>query len=195
MPTKILVTEAGGTPKQLVFADHGGDFSPAAADDLRDPTSGNRTTVNLSLASVANNAARQSDKADLGTDFAGMYAVRAAFEFAATPTAGNTVELYWAPSLSGTAANGNAGGVSGANAAYSGYSSNLDASVRQLQPIGNFVCTAQATATVQKGVVGYFMPPTRYGTLVVYDKSGAAFHSDDVECHVVFDPVVFEVQN
>lgn len=143
----------------------------------------------ITLASVANNAARQSVKLDLGANRAEWYAVKANFEIAATPTAGNTIDLYWAPSSSDTAGTDNPGNVSGADAAYTGYSSNLDASVKQLQYIGSFVCTAQATATVQKGHVGTFSPANRYGSLVVYNKSGAALHSADTNIEVVFTPL------
>ena len=57
-----------------------------------------------------------------------------------------------------------------------------------------FVCTVQTTATVQVAEVGMFTPSERYGSLVVKNESAAAFHSDDVESHVVFDPIVPEVQ-
>jgi hypothetical protein len=194
MVNKLLITQQDGTPKSLVFADHAGDFSPAAATDLRDATAGNRTNVQLSMASVGDGAARQSAKADLGTDFAQAYRVRAAFEIAATPNDGDLIELYWAPSQSSTAANGNAGNVSGSDAAYTGYSSNMASSVKQLDLIGSFVCTVQATGTVQVAEVNDYSPTERYGSLVVRNESGAAIHSDDVECHVVFDPIIPEVQ-
>jgi len=182
------VTVEVGT--QICFADHAGDFSPAAASSLEQ---GTPTDCQLSLASVADGAARQSAKADLGVNRAKVYSVVAAFELAATPTAGDIIELYWAPSPDPTAANGNPGGISGSDAAYTGYSSNLADSVKQLIYIGAFVCTAQATGTVQIGFVGLLVPPERYGSLVVKNESNAAFHSDDVECHVVMNPNVDDV--
>src|SRR3990167_10879106 len=97
MVAKILYTEMDGTPEQICFADHAGDFSPTAANNLQFSTP---TTCQLSLASLADAAARQSTKVDLGTDRAPAYAVRAAFEMAATPTTGESIELYWAPSSS-----------------------------------------------------------------------------------------------
>lgn len=194
MPNKILIQEQDGTPKQIVFGDHAGDFSPAAGVDLRDATSGNRTTCQLSLASVADGAARQSAKVDLGENRAPAYIVRAAIEIAATPTAGDVIELYWAPSQSSTAATANPGGVSGSDAAYAGYSANLAAAVKQLQLIGHVVCTTQATGTVQQAIVGILEPDCRYGSLVVKNESGAALHSDDVDSHVVFDPICPEIQ-
>ncbi len=195
MVSKLLVQEQDGTPKQIVFADHLNDFSPAAANDLRITDDGSKEAdYNIQLASVANDAARQSVKADLGENRALEYSVRAAMEFAATPVAGQTVELYWAPSQKVTAGLGNPANVTGADAAYAGYSSNLDASLLQLEFIGAFVVTAQATATVQVADVAVFAPSQRYGSLVVVDRSGAAFHSDDVESHVVFDPIIPEGQ-
>lgn len=178
----------------ISFAHHSpGDFGPTAANLLEH---GTPTDVALQLASVANNAARQSAKVDLGESWYEAYLFSAAFELAATPTAGNVIELWWAPSPSGTAGTANPGGVSGSDAAYAGYSSNLAASVLQLQFIGDFVCTAQATGTVQvQTSIGILFPTHRYGSLVVYNKSGAAFHSDDVESHVVASPLARQIQD
>ena len=121
MANEILLKQ--GT--QIVFADHAGDFSPATANDLQQ---GTPTTVQLATASVADAAARQSAKVDLGATRAATYNVMAAFEMAVSGlTAGLTLELYWAPSSDATAANSNPGGVSGSDSAYSGYSSNLTA--------------------------------------------------------------------
>lgn len=192
MANKLLLDEFDGTPAQITFRDVT-DFSPTAANDLRH-ASATDTEVDLDLTGVANAAARQSAKVDLGAERAEWYHVRAAFELAATPTAGNVIELYWAPSQHATAGTGNPGAVSGADAAYTGYSANLTASVKQLLFIGAFICTAQATGTVQVGEVGRFSPPERYGSLVVVNNSAAAFHSDAVEIHVVFDPIVPELQ-
>jgi hypothetical protein len=177
------------TGDQICFRDVT-DFNPTAANDLTQSP----TFVQLDLTSVADAAARQSAKFDLGARRAPAYSVMAAFEIAATPTAGDLIELYWAPSPDATAANGNPGGVSGSDAAYAGYSANLAASVKQLDFIGSFICTAQATGTVQVAKVGVFSPSERYGSLIVKNESGAALHSDAVEMHVVFDPIIDEVQ-
>lgn len=143
----------------------------------------------ISMASVANAAGRQSIKLDLGATFGQLIRVRGEFEIAATPTAGATIDLYWAPSSSGTAGTDNPANVSGTDAAYAGYSSNLTASLKQLVFIGSFVCTAQATATVQKGEVGTFRPTHRYGSLVVVNNSGASIHSSDSNVQIVFTPL------
>lgn len=133
----------------------------------------------ISMASVANAAARQSAKLDLGATRGAFYDVYADVEMAATPTAGNSVDLYWAPSVNATAGTDNPGNVTGTDAAYAGYSSNLTATLPQLQYIGSLTLTAQATATVQKGFVGRFSPAQRYGSLIVVNNGGAAFHTSD----------------
>ena len=75
MVAKLLVTEQDGTPKQLVFGDHAGDFSPTAANDLRITTDGSKETdVELVLLNLADGAAAQSAKVDLGANRADEYA-------------------------------------------------------------------------------------------------------------------------
>jgi hypothetical protein len=143
----------------------------------------------ITLASLANNAARQSVKLDLGATRAERYLVKATFEIAATPTAGNVIDLYWAPSTSATAGTDNPANATGTDAAYAGYSANLDASVKQLAYIGSFVCTAQAIATVQAAIVGMFAPQLRYGSLVVHNKSGAALHSTETNQAITLIPI------
>jgi hypothetical protein len=160
------------------------DHSPATNNNL-----GTRTDQ-IDLTSVADSAARQSDKLDFGASRAPMYSMYAAFEFAATPVAGETVEIYLAPSMSTTAAVGNPGGVTGSYAAYTGTSaSTLEESVLQLMYIGNFVCTDDLTGTVQISQIGQFVPPERFGSIVVKNESGAAFHSDMVETSILITPV------
>jgi len=195
VPTKFLYTEMDGTPKQIVFADHAGDFNPTAANDLRKTTDGTQELeVQLSLASVANAAFRQSAKFDFGENWAQEYAAHGAFEIAATPTSLRTINAFLAYSHSATAGTGNAGNVSGSDAAYTGYSSNAAAAVLQLHQVSAFVVTAQATATVQVIEGWKFTPKGRYASLVVQNDSGASLHSDDVEMVIVLNPCVMEAQ-
>jgi hypothetical protein len=154
-----------GTPK--VFKSSGGDAA-------------------ITLASLG--SSRQSAKLDLGATIAPAIAVKADFEFAATPTAGASVDLYWSPSSSATAGTDNAGGASGTDSAYTGYGT-LAASLPQLLFIGSFMTTANATSTVQKAHISIFRPPNRYGSLIVVNNSGAAFHSSDTNCNVTFTPL------
>ena len=187
MANEIL--EKVGT--QIVYADHAGDFSPAAQTSL---VQGSPTNRQLSLASVADTAGRESNKVDLGATRASKYSVMASFEFAATPVTGELVELYWAPSPDSNDANGNPMSIDGVDAAAPSGIGTLAELVAVCQFIGVFVCTNDATAAVQTAYIGTFSPAERYGTLIVKNESGAAFHSDDVECHVVLDPIITEVQ-
>ena len=157
-----------GTPK--VFKSSGGDAA-------------------ITLASLSNAGGRQSVKLDLGATIASTIAVKADFEIAATPTAGATIDLYWAPSSSATAGTDNPGGVNGTDSNYTGYSSNVAASAQQLIFLGSFICTSQATSTVQKMIIGVFRPTNRYGSLVVVNNSGAALHSSDTNMNVTFTPL------
>jgi hypothetical protein len=183
---------------QIVFADHAGDFSPATNADLRE---GSPTTVQLALASVAAAAARQSAKVDLGASRAPDYSVMGVFEVAsAAAVAGERIALWWGPSPDATAAVANPGGISGTDSAYTGTAlSTMANSLFQLQFIGAHVATLDDTADgipYQIGVISSsFVPAARYGSLVVVNNLTGAFHSDDVEMHVVFIPNIPQVQS
>jgi hypothetical protein len=193
MANKVLVQALDGTPKQLVFGDHAGDFNPTAANDLRVTTDGSfETDVQMIFASVADGAARQSAKFDFGENRATKYAIRAALEFASGLAAGDTSYIYIGYSPSVTAANKNPGNLSGSDAAYTGYSSNLADSLFHLELIGVIRQTAQVTATIQVAEAGIFYPRERYASIVYV--AADDMHTDDVECHIVFDPIVDEVQ-
>jgi hypothetical protein len=158
------------TGTEIVFRSSGGDAA-------------------ITMTSVANAAGRQSVKADFGATRARYYDVFADVELAATPTAGNLIDVYLNPSGSATAGTDNLGNCSGTDAAHTGYSSNLAATVPQLIYVGSLVCTAQATSTVQSGYVGRVAIPQRYGSIVVVNNSGAAFHSAATNVRFRFVPV------
>ena len=163
------------------------DHSPAAANNL-----GTRTDQ-IDLTSLAAGAARQSAKFDFTASRARQFNLMAAIEWAAAPAAGETLDFYLAPSPSATAANANPGGVSGSDSAYSGYSSNLDDSLKQLIFLGSMVATVQATTTIQIAQIAVFIPPERYATLVVDNNSAAdALMSDAVEMSILITPIVDE---
>lgn len=172
---------------QRVFADHAGDFSPAAANDLR---IGGAGTVQLQFASLANNAAVNSTKVDLGVSRARRIMVTACLEFAATPIARQTVNFYWSASPVSGAANGNPGRPDGSDGAYTGDGTgSVDESVPQMTFIGAFKCTARITPGVQIARVGILMPEDRYGQLIVVNKSGAGLHTNDIQSHVVLTDI------
>lgn len=194
MANKILTTEMDDTPPQICFAHFAGDvFNPTGANDLR---KGTDTEVELVLQDLADGAACQSAKADLGADRADQYAVRACIEMqVAAATAGGAIEFYWSPSSSGTAATGNAGACSGSAEAYSGYSSDLADAVKQLQFLGVMTMTDDAVDSIQIAEVGILRTRERYGCLVVKNECGQTVcDTDDIEAHVVLDPIVPELQ-
>jgi hypothetical protein len=197
MVSKALITEQDGTPKQIVFANHAGDFSPTAANDLRITTDGSKETDSeLVLLDLLNGAAAQSTKVDLGANRADSYAVRACIEMqVAVADAGSAIEFYWSSSQSATAGTGNEGACTGTAGAYSGYSSDLADSVKQLAFLGSMAMTDDAVDSIQVALVGQLNAVNRYGCLVVKNETGETIcDTDDIEVHIVFDPIVMEAQ-
>lgn len=168
-----------------------GSFSPA------DPGTQHAAAITdvLTLASLANGTARQSAKADLGANRARRYACLGAFDFTGeTPSATGRMDVYWAPSTSGTQGTGNVAGNSGADgAAPDGAlgSITLAEFLKLCVPIGSL--DIHDGAVVQNGFIGWLESPTRYGQIVVVNNSGDALEADDVENHVVLIPVVDDV--
>lgn len=192
MANKILNTPMDGTPKQISFANHAGDFAAAASVTLEE---GTPTDCELDLQAVANGAAEQSAKCDLGAHYAERYALVACIEMFTAVAAGVVIEFYWNSSSSATAANANMGAASGATGAYSGYSADLDEAVQQLIYIGSVVLTDDTASTIQTAYVGDLFPPMRYGSLIVKNESGQALaNTDTVETHVVLNPIIPELQ-
>ncbi len=151
----------------------------------------------ITLASLANGngtstGARQSSTLDLGAAWDQWWRIDTDFELAATPTAGNSINLFASFAAATGAGRGN---TSGTDAAYTGYSNNIDASTKQLTLIGVHICTAQATSTVQKATAGIFRPTGRYMNLVNDNRSGAAFHSSDSNCVITLTPLRSLVQD
>ena len=179
MATEIL--QKVGTP--IVWAADG------SAYDSSD--SGYTQTNTITLNSLADAAARQGDYADLGATRAAQYAVRAAIETAAAPTAGEAVYYYWSAATDATA--GYDGGCTGEDGAYK--AGDEAEWVKQLQLIGVLTCTADTTGVVQTQTVGYFSPPTRYGAPVVWNECGQAFNAgDSTGMFLALVPIVDESQ-
>jgi hypothetical protein len=172
-----------------------GSFSPA--DPGTDWTIGTPTDVALTLGNsggtpVQDGAARQSAKADLTASRAPLYEVLGCVDFTGeTPTTGDTVDYYWAPSTSATTGSGNVAGNSGTDAgAPDGALGTilLAEFLQQCIYIGSLV--VHDGGSVQNGYVGTFSPPGRYGQLVVVNNSGDQFENDDVEMHQVMNPIL-----
>ncbi len=154
-------------------------------------------TAAITLASLANgngtsSGGRQAATLDLGENWAQRWRIDADFELAATPTAGNAINLFGSFASSTGAGRGN---TSGSDAAYTGYSNNIDAATKQLEFLGSHICTAQATSTVQKSMVCVFFPKGRYLNLVIDNRSGAAFHSTDTNQVITLTPLEDSIQD
>jgi len=169
-------------------------FSPA--DAATNWTIGTPTDVALTLASLANAAGRQSAKVDLGATRAAAYEVLGCVDFTdETPTQGLSVDYYWLPSTSATAANGNVCGNSGLDAAAPDGALG-SATLADMIATGIFIGQLKVHdgACVQNGFVGILRPTGRYGQLLLVNSSGDAFEADDVETNQVFNPIVDELQ-
>lgn len=193
MPNKILIQEMDDTPPQLAFGNFAGDFSPTAANDLRQGTD---TQVELVLLNLTDTAAAQSAQGDLSANRAQAYAMMTAMEWqVAAATAGEVVEFYMNASHSSTAATANLGGTSGSAAAYSGYSSDLADAVKQLIFVGAMTQTDDAVDSLQIGFPGLFFPIQRYCSLIIKNEAGQTLcDTDDIEAHCTLDPIIDEVQ-
>ncbi len=194
MANEVLIQDVAGSSLTQIRFFVTGSFSPA--DAATNWTIGTPTDVVLTLAGVANAAARQSDKVDLGAVRARRYALFGCVDFTGeTPVAGERVDYYWAPSTSTTQANGNVAGNSGADAAAPGGalgSITLAEFLLQCIFIGSML--VHDGAVVQNTYIGTFSPPERFGQLIVVNESDDAFEADDVEMHQVMNPIVDEIQ-
>ena len=153
------------------------------------------TAVQLDLGgSVTANTARQATKADLGATYGPAFSVTMSLEFATAPVSGESVDVYWSPSHSGTAGKGNMGYTTGVDGVYAGGVATLVEGLSQLIYIGSMICSADATATVQTAYLGVFSPPDRYGNLVVHNNTSDDYHSDAVEMAIAFEPIIPDIQ-
>ena len=180
---------------QICFC-HLSTFVPTVVD----LTQGSYTQVEMDLTSVAKDAAEESDKVDLGARRPPAYCVRAVFEFASgAVAAGDTVSFYWNPSVNVTAGSGNLAELTGADGPFAPTPQTVAEAVAQLQFIGTMILTeidVTDTPTAQAGLVASaFSPALRYGSLlIVLNSTTGATHSDAIEQHIVFDPIIDEVQ-
>jgi hypothetical protein len=148
----------------------------------------------LDLTSLADGAARQGVKGDLGALRAAQYRMEVWVEMDVAPASGATVDIYWAASRSATAGTNNPAGTTGADAAYTGTAGDsLDDSLKQLVFIGSVVLTSDDAPVVQR-MVFTFVPPLRYGMPVVDNNSGQAFEGDAEEMAIKVIPIIDEIQ-
>jgi hypothetical protein len=186
-----VLQKTGATPIRFCVA---GSLSPA--DAATNWSYGSAANVALTLNNLANGAARQSDKCDLGATRAARYVLLGTVDYTGeTPSAAGQTDYYWAPSTSGTQADANVAGNSGADGACPDGalgSITLAEFLRQCVYIGSLY--THDGASVQNGYVGELQPPTRYGQLIVVNNGGDTYEQDDVEAHQLLVPIVDEIQ-
>ena len=185
MPNKIGIEI--GTP--IVWAD---------TTDYSSTLSGLSRTHQITLASLADAAARQGAKADMAsiatTHLAQRFSVLFRIEMDVAPADGAYVGLYWSSSPSATTATGNDGAASGSDAAYTGSAgSTIAETVLQLQHVGTMMLTNDAATVVQQATFITTLPQ-RYGMPIVFNMGGQAFEGDDVEMCIGFTPLEDEAQ-
>lgn len=169
-------------------------YVPTGNNDL---SSGTPTAVDLTLdegaTGLADEAAANSDQLDLGTTWPAEFAVIAALEWFAAVTAGLRVDFYWSPSANSAVAAGNPGGPDGVDGLYAPGGFTDDEGVAQMIPIGSHINNGEQG--VQIGFVGWLSPPTQYGQLIVFNKSGTLLcGTDDIESSVLMYGYIDEIQ-
>jgi len=170
-----------GTP--IVWA-NSGDFggSPVAR------------THQIDLTSVAAGEAREGAKADLGATRAARYSVTLRPEMDAATLSTAIVSMWFGQSPHATAGTANPGGLTGADADYTGTAGDsLADSIHQLDKVGDLPCTSDAAPVVQQRTWVFF-PTERYVIPVVYNETLQAFEGDAVEMSIIMTPLVDEVQ-
>jgi hypothetical protein len=150
-------------------------------------------TYALTLTSLANNAAREGVKGDLGAVHAARYAARLELELAVAAVTGTIVELWWSSSTSATAATDNTGiSITGADAAWAP-AAGVDDCKLQLQFVGALICSDSASGTRFRQEFIFF-PPMRYGVPVVVNKAGQALSATAANSFLTLVPLEDEVQ-
>lgn len=148
---------------------------------LQEPGTVVTPTITLASLSSTTGTGRQSAKIDLGAHWAPIYDVYFQSEVAAAPTTGNTIDLYWSASDSGTAGTDNAGEASGTDAAYK-TASVTPQYAPQLIFVGSLVLSNDAggsnAGTNTQQAVFSFAPPLRYGQFIVMNNSGQTLSSN-----------------
>ncbi len=183
MANKILVA-ANATPVVWAGVTYSGD--------------GGSQTHLFILTSLALNAARQGEKADMD---GGIVANRFPKQFAVTMRieygngdpgiAGTFVDLYWAASPAPVDETANPGGCTGVDGSYTGTDgSTLDESLEQLQFIGRLHCTDDEIVQQMTFMATLLF---QYGMPVVVNR-GEPFIEDDNEMSITFTPYEYEVQ-
>lgn len=137
----------------------------------------------LTLTSLANNNGRKGGGYDFGATFPRRVRVRLRTRFAVAPTAGLTVEVYWASSSDNTNFDSE---LAAGDAAQ-----NTEALIYKMHLIG--VLPAEANTNLQS-TSWIFELPARYGFPCVWNRSGQALSSTESDHRLEITPIFDEVQ-
>ena len=162
---------------------------------------GSLTTVNLTLdeggTGLANLAAINSDKVDLGAILPIKLDFMAALEWFTAVTAGNKVDLYWAESANSTASRGNPGLVDGSDGLYTGAGdggTNEEAVVNMIL-VGSMITETHTAGHVQIGKIGSVVPTFQHGQLIVFNDSGTLLcGTNDIQSGILMYGTMPQIQ-
>lgn len=144
----------------------------------------------ITLTSLANAAARQGAKGDLGSVWAKKWHVFFTSSVGSAPTNGLEIELYWAASTNATAGTDNPGNTSGTDASLS----NPSEVKLQLLYIGSLILSNSVGTGIQRQGFS-FCPPTRYGMPVVVNSSGQTMGSTAGDHVITLTPLEDVIQD
>ncbi len=169
----------------------------ANSGDYVSTISGLVRTAQINLTGILNAEAREGAQVNLGTNRFHEYLIFMGIEFLAAnpPTEGEAVNLYLPGSTSGTPANANPGGLTGADADYAPTNPDLAAGLATLGE--KFVMTLddRAATSVQYAVLGRLLTPLQYIIPVVHSEAATGlFHTDAIQMFVALIPLTPEAQ-
>jgi len=137
----------------------------------------------LTLTSLADGNGRAGEEHDFTATFPERVRIELEVDFNAAPTAGNTVDVYWASSDDGTDYDGE---CTGSDAAY-----NSEDDMRRLHYVGSL---AASNDTDPQRASWVFFLPARYGLPVVSNQSGQALTATGTDQIVTVTPLVSQIQ-
>lgn len=140
-------------------------------------------TAVITLTSLAASAGRKGAGVDLGSVFAARCVVDILTKFAVAPTAGATLEIYWASSRDNTNFDAQ---QSSADAVFT--NTNLN---KQLHYIGSLIADSTTNAQQQSWL---FFTPGRYGFPVIYNSTTQALSGTAGDHTITLTPIADEIQ-
>ena len=136
----------------------------------------------ITLTSLATGDGRMGEEHDFTATFPQLVRVQLEVDFNAAPTAGLTMDVYWASSDDGTDYDGE---CTGSDAAY-----NSEADMKRLQWVGSLVASNDTDPQIASWL---FFLPARYGLPVVSNQSGQALTATGTDQIVTVTPLVGDI--